>query len=114
MEEIEKNEATERDDIFSTSVRAGKRTYYFDVKSTRKGDYYLTITERKRHYRDDGSFEVEKHKIFLYREDFEKFMEILNESVHYINENAPEIHYNREESPEHQSFSEVDFEDLDR
>ena len=62
-----------RDEIYSKSVRAGKRTYFFDVKSTRGGDYYLTITESKKRFQQDGSFHFEKHKLFLYKEDFEKF-----------------------------------------
>lgn len=113
MEDIGKQESAEQEDIFSKSVRAGKRTYYFDVKSTRKGDYYLTVTERKRHYREDGSYEVEKHKIFLYREDFDKFTETLHEIIEFINEKAPEIPANREDYENHESFSKVDFEDLD-
>ena len=60
-------------EIFSERVRAGKRTYFFDVKATRSNDYYLTITESKRLYKEDG-FVYEKHKIFLYKEDFEKFV----------------------------------------
>jgi hypothetical protein len=73
-EELEKND---RGDMFSKSVRAGKRTYFFDVKSTRGNDYYLTITESKKRFGTDGKFTYEKHKIFLYKEDFEKFMETL-------------------------------------
>jgi len=62
-----------RDEIFSKAVRAGKRTYFFDVKATRGNDLYLTITESKKKYNDGGDFYFEKHKIFLYKEDFEKF-----------------------------------------
>src|SRR5215216_995514 len=87
-EELEKND---RGDLFSKSVRAGKRTYFFDVKSTRGNDYYLTITESKKRFGTDGKFTYEKHKIFLYKEDFEKFMEGLNESIEVIKENAPPI-----------------------
>ncbi len=65
----------EREDVFSKAVRAGKRTYYFDVKTTRSNDLYLTITERKKLYREDGSTAYEKHKVFLYQEDFDKFMD---------------------------------------
>ena len=75
-----------RDEIFSKAVRAGKRTYFFDVKTTRGNDYYLTITESKRRYDQDGKFYYEKHKLFLYKEDFEKFAEGLNETVNKINE----------------------------
>ena len=76
------------DDVFSKPVRAGKRTYFFDVKTTRgQKDYYLTITESKRHQNPDGSFTFDKHKIFLYKEDFEKFQEGLSEVVEYIKQN---------------------------
>ena len=87
-EEIEKNE---QGDLYAKSVRAGKRTYFFDVKSTKGGDYYLTITESKKRFADDGKFFFEKHKIFLYKEDFEKFMEGLNESVEFIKANSPAL-----------------------
>ena len=87
----EERERTEREDLFSKAVKAGKRTYFFDVKSTRGNDYYLTITESKKRFNDDGKFTYEKHKIFLYKEDFEKFMEGLNESIEVIKENAPPI-----------------------
>lgn len=65
----------ERDDVYSKVVRAGKRTYFFDVKSTRGKDLYMTITESKKHTNPDGSVSFEKHKLFLYKEDFEKFRE---------------------------------------
>ena len=67
--------ADEREDVYSRAVRAGKRTYFFDVKSTRGKDLYLTITESKKHTHEDGSATYEKHKIFLYKEDFDKFLE---------------------------------------
>lgn len=73
----------EREEVFSKRVRAGKRTYFFDVKATRSNDYFLTITESKKRM-EDGVFI--KHKIFLYKEDFEKFTEGLNEVVSYIKE----------------------------
>ncbi|EAY24909.1 DUF3276 family protein [Microscilla marina] len=81
---MEDKKEKERDEIYSKRVRAGKRTYFFDVKSTRSNDYYLTITESKRRYRDNGSYTYEKHKIFLYKEDFNKFVEALKESVEYV------------------------------
>ena len=62
-----------RDEIFSKAVRAGKRTYFFDVKTTKGNDLYLTITESKKKTNHDGKSHYEKHKIFLYKEDFEKF-----------------------------------------
>jgi hypothetical protein len=87
-EEVEKND---QNDLYAKSVRAGKRTYFFDVKSTKGGDYYLTITESKKRFTDDGKFFFEKHKIFLYKEDFEKFMEGLNESLEFIKTNSPAL-----------------------
>lgn len=104
-EELEKNE---NGDLFSKSVRAGKRTYFFDVKSTRGNDYYLTITESKKRFGEDGKFFYEKHKIFLYKEDFEKFLDGLNEAVDNIRENAPPINSNNENSEE----KDINFEDL--
>ena len=73
------------EDVFSKPVRAGKRTYFFDVKATKGAkDYFLTITESKRRNNPDGSFTFDKHNIFLYKEDFEKFKEGLDEVVEYI------------------------------
>ncbi len=74
-----------REDIFSKAVRAGKRTYFFDVKATRNDQYYLTITESKRRFQnEEGKFFYEKHKIFLYREDFEKFVRGLDAAIRFI------------------------------
>jgi len=88
-------EQKDRDEIFSKRVRAGKRTYFFDVKATRSNDYYLTITESKRRPKDDG-FTYEKHKIFLYKEDFSKFMNALNESVDHVKEELmPEVDFDQ-------------------
>lgn len=87
MEGFDKNADFERNDkeeIFSKAVRAGKRTYFFDVKATRKNDYYLTLTESKKRFEDDGRFFFEKHKIFLYKEDFAKFIEALQEAVDHV------------------------------
>lgn len=80
---MEDNKTNGRDEIFSTKVKAGKRTYFFDVKSTRSNDYYLTITESKKRFKEDG-FTYEKHKIFLYKEDFHKFLEALNNTVNHV------------------------------
>lgn len=102
-------EKSDRGDLFSKPVRAGKRTYFFDVKSTRGNDYYLTITESKKRFGEDGKFFYEKHKIFLYKEDFEKFVEGLNESIAHIKENAPVIENTHQPSSE---GSNVNFEDL--
>lgn len=75
----------EREDVFSKAVKAGKRTYFFDVKETRQGEKYLTITESKRKFNgDDGSFTYEKHKIFLYKEDYAKFQNALNGVINFI------------------------------
>ncbi|MFY0624956.1 MAG: DUF3276 family protein [Reichenbachiella sp.] len=90
---MEENKDNERAEIFSERVRAGKRTYFFDVKATRSNDYYLTITESKRKYKED-SFFYEKHKIFLYKEDFNKFVKALNETVDHVkNELLPEVDF---------------------
>ena len=82
MENKEKN--VRQDDIYSKAVRAGKRTYFFDVKSTKADDYYLTITESTKRFNDDGTFRYEKHRIFLYKEDFEKFSTNLKDTMEYI------------------------------
>jgi hypothetical protein len=78
---MEDNKDSRRDEVFSKRVKAGKRTYFFDVKATRGNDYYITITESKR--RQDG-MGYAKHKIFLYKEDFNKFMDGLNEAVEHV------------------------------
>src|SRR3954463_15455384 len=81
-DEVEKSNGHDGgSDLFSKSVRAGKRTYFFDVKATRGNDYYITITESKKHF-ETGNYV--KHKIFLYKEDFNKFMEALNETVNHV------------------------------
>lgn len=87
-----------REDIYSSAVRAGKRTYFFDVRATRGNDLYLTITESKRRYQDDGRYTYEKHKLFLYKEDFEKFEEGLMHAVDKIKELQDSGNYS-EESP---------------
>jgi len=85
----------ENQEIFSERVRAGKRTYFFDVKATRSNDYYLTITESKRKYNEDG-FTYEKHKIFLYKEDFNKFVTALNKTVGHIKEELlPDVDFDQ-------------------
>jgi hypothetical protein len=78
------NEMMEQEEIFSKVLRAGRRTYFFDVRATKAGDYYLTITESKKFTNDDGSFHYKKHKIYLYKEDFSEFREILGEMTDYI------------------------------
>ena len=75
---------TEQEEIFSKVVRAGRRTYFFDVRATKAGDYYLTLTESKKFTNPDGSFHYKKHKIYLYKEDFESFKETLDEMMSFI------------------------------
>ena len=74
----------EREEIFSKTMRAGRRTYFFDVRSTKAGDYYLTLTESKKFTNDDGSYHYKKHKIYLYKEDFSEFSSNLSEMTDYI------------------------------
>ena len=110
------------EEIFSKVVRAGKRTYFFDVKATRKDDYYLTITESKKRLGKEGTVFYEKHKIFLYKEDFEKFTEGLKDAVTYIYNvkdelKAPEMSSDVETRDEKstlttEAFTNVEFEDL--
>lgn len=73
-----------QEEIYSKVMRAGRRTYFFDVRSTKAGDFYLTITESKKFTNDDGSFHYKKHKIYLYKEDFNEFQENLDEMINYI------------------------------
>ena len=117
----------EQEEIFSQVLRAGRRTYFFDVRSTKAEDYYLTITESKKFTHDDGSFHYKKHKIYLYKEDFAEFNEMLSAATNYIieakgEEVISERHqkdFKKEEytestsdeaSPE--SFTDVNFEDI--
>ena len=74
----------ENSEIFSKALRAGRRTYFFDIRGTKAGDYYLTITESKKFTHDDGSSHYQKHKIYLYKEDFNAFKEILEEMTSYV------------------------------
>lgn len=120
MEGLEKKEGFEREEIFSKAVRAGKRTYFFDVKATRRNDYYLTITESKKRFDQEGHFHFEKHKLFLYKEDFDKFAEGLNEVVEFIKKANNKIDYKEEENgiieelKTEMNFTDVSFEDLDQ
>lgn len=111
MEEHE-NKGGAREEIFSRVVRAGKRTYFFDVKATRSGEYYLTITESKRRFNNEqGKFYYEKHKLFLYKEDFEKFSNGLRDVVEFI-ETGKSSEENLEEELISKEHLDVDFEDL--
>lgn len=119
----------EREEIHSKVMRAGRRTYFFDVRATRAGDYYLTITESKKFTNDDGSFHYKKHKIYLYKEDFSEFKDNLDEMINFIiNEKGEEViserhqkDYKREENdssettteePNASSFTDIDFDDI--
>ncbi|MBV5315791.1 MAG: PUR family DNA/RNA-binding protein [Prolixibacteraceae bacterium] len=118
MEELEKNEdrlendSKFREEIYSVAVRAGKRTYFFDVKSTRRDEFYLTITESKKRFEQDGNFHFEKHKIFLYKEDFEKFIDGLQEVITYIDQNQQDDVENHSEIENHQNSEEHVFEEV--
>ena len=119
-------ERVEQEEIFSQVLRAGRRTYFFDVRSTKADDYYLTITESKKFTHDDGSFHYQKHKIYLYKEDFSEFNEMLKAATDYIvNEKGQEVISERhqkdykkdevateEEETSTESFTDVSFEDI--
>ena len=124
------NDMMEREEIFSKVLRAGRRTYFFDVRATKANDYYLTITESKKFTNDDGSFHYKKHKIYLYKEDFSEFKDILAEMTDYIiDEKGDEVISERhqkdfkkeydetpaatEEAPKSSdSFTDIDFDDI--
>lgn len=130
MGENENLERTEADGIYSKVLRAGRRTYFFDVRETRAGDYYLTITESKKNTNEDGSFFYKKHKIYLYKEDFGNFKEILDEITSYVvvergeeviserhQRNFDAAHSDNNSSNETvrsttESFTDVDFDDI--
>ncbi len=118
----------EREEIHSKVMRAGRRTYFFDVRATKAGDYYLTITESKKFTNDDGSFHYKKHKIYLYKEDFTEFKDSLDEMISFIiDEKGEEVISERHQSDYKKentedtdsenndstsSFTDVDFEDI--
>jgi hypothetical protein len=113
-------ERGDKEEVFTKVVRAGKRTYFFDVKSTRHEDLYLTITESKKRMGKDGKMFYEKHKIFLYKEDFEKFTEGLREAVTFAGngevtlaaqDEVTAIEENATAVPASE-FSDVDFDEL--
>lgn len=121
--EKEKEKDRDREEIFSRTVRAGKRTYFFDVKATVADEQYLTITESKRRFNNEqGKFFYEKHKLFLYREDFEKFINGLNDAMEFIQtgkapvriepEPEPEENNGSQESPGTDKHADINFEDL--
>lgn len=114
----------EKDEILSKVLRAGRRAYFFDVRGTKAGDYYLTITESKKFTHDDGSFHYKKHKIYLYKEDFSAFKDILDEVMSYVvEEKGEEViserhqkdfkkDYFEAENRGEKSFTDVDFDDI--
>ncbi|MDR0790795.1 MAG: PUR family DNA/RNA-binding protein [Bacteroidales bacterium] len=108
---MENNERREREEVFSTAVKAGKRTYFFDVKETLSGERFITITESKRRFNDeDGSFSYEKHKIFLYKEDNEKFVRALADTIKYIETGIePERHDDTTDDSKDDSLDDFDF-----
>ena len=109
------NDNYEKDEIYSKVVRAGKRTYFFDVKSTRGNDLYLTITESKKRIKDDGDSFYEKHKIFLYKEDFDKFTDGLEDALGKIGslkEGDSKFKDDEHHSSKKEEFTDVNFEDL--
>lgn len=118
-EKKETREVPEQQEIFSKAVRAGKRTYFFDVKSTRKNDYFLTITESKKRFQKDGRFYFEKHKIFLYKEDFDKFSDGFSEVIQFIKSVKPEnaenasVKQETDDTVEDYTSVDVDFDDLE-
>ncbi|MCF6213119.1 MAG: PUR family DNA/RNA-binding protein [Flavobacteriaceae bacterium] len=120
----------EQEEIFSQVLRAGRRTYFFDVRATKAEDFYLTITESKKFTHEDGSFHYKKHKIYLYKEDFQEFNEMINKATSYIidkkgEEVISERHQKNfkkpsddissttsDEAPSTESFTDVKFEDI--
>lgn len=125
---MRENDMLEKDEIFSKVLRAGRRTYFFDVRATKADDYYITITESKKFTEEDGSFHFKKHKIYLYKEDFAAFSEILEEMTAYVlNHKGEEViserhqkdfkrEYQQEATEEkpasEKSFTDIDFDDI--
>lgn len=121
-------EFEEQEEIFSQVLRAGRRTYFFDVRATKAGDYYLTVTESKKFTHDDGSFHYKKHKIYLYKEDFNEFNEMLAKATSFIvEEKGEEVISERhqkdyqkpsndevtvDEKKSTESFTDIDFDDI--
>ena len=119
------NNFNDQEEIFSQVLRAGRRTYFFDVRATKADDYYLTVTESKKFTNEDGSFHFKKHKIYLYKEDFAEFNEMLKAATDYIiDEKGEEVISDRhqsdykkeetqvEEEASTESFTDVNFEDI--
>lgn len=119
FDNLEEVERVDKEDIYSKIVRAGKRTYFFDVKATRRNDFYLTITESKKRIGREGKFFFEKHKIFLYKEDFEKFADGLSDVVEYIRSQQTDF-VNTDELVEEgvgaiqNEYTSIEFDDLEK
>ena len=124
---MRENDMLEKDEIFSKVLRAGRRTYFFDVRATKADDYYITITESKKFTEEDGSFHFKKHKIYLYKEDFAAFREILDEMTDFVlDQKGEEVISERhqkdfkreiyaednEEIKSTESFTNIDFDDI--
>ncbi len=126
---MRENDMLEKEEIFSKILRAGRRTYFFDVRATKADDYYITITESKKFTEEDGSFHFKKHKIYLYKEDFAAFTEILSDMTSYVlNHKGEEViserhqkdfkkEYTSENSdeeitPQVSNFTDIDFDDI--
>ncbi|AXG74653.1 DUF3276 family protein [Flavobacterium arcticum] len=123
---MRENDMLEKEEIFSKVLRAGRRTYFFDVRATKADDYYITITESKKFTEEDGSFHFKKHKIYLYKEDFTAFKEILEEMTTYVldhkgEEVISERHQKdfkklfgekNEETVTTESFTDISFDDI--
>ncbi len=125
---MRENDLLEKDEIFSKVLRAGRRTYFFDVRATKADDYYITITESKKFTEEDGSFHFKKHKIYLYKEDFTAFKEILEQMTSFVlNNKGEEViserhqkdfkkEYHSEEAETEnkteKSFTDIDFDDI--
>ncbi len=122
---MRENDMLEKEEIFSKVLRAGRRTYFFDVRATKADDYYITITESKKFTEDDGSFHFKKHKIYLYKEDFAAFRDILDEMTDYVLRNKGEEviserhqkDFKREFEPSEngklpESFTNIEFDDI--
>lgn len=134
---MRENDMLEKDEIFSKVLRAGRRTYFFDVRATKADDYYITITESKKFTEEDGSFHFKKHKIYLYKEDFAAFTEILEDMTAYVlnnkgeeviserhqkdykrdnpqddNELTNNMNQTDQNPPSEKSFTDIDFDDI--
>lgn len=113
---MEENESmNEREELFSKAVKAGKRTYFFDVKATRNDEKYLTITESKRRFdNDQNRYFYEKHKIFLYKEDFQKVAKALNDAINFVETGEYPEDYNEERTSGTDEGIDKWFDDLDK